>query len=365
MQTTKKIDSNATTVKSSTEEINILKSLGNDLKKYSEMSEQDRAFLNTLVLRKQPLRLLELGVCSGGSSLVMLNAIKNIEGSHLYSIDYNTQHYKLKDKLTGFYVDNFPELKEKWTLKTGGLALNFMNEIGGDIDFCLIDTVHANPGEILDFLMVLPYLKQNATVVFHDTNLHARVSEESYVYLQYTNNLLMSAISGTKLLPAATTNTNNYNFINIGAIELNQTTFEHIWEIFNLLTIKWTYLHKDYEFIKLTDFIQKYYGERYSNYFHKVLSFQKDVKNLNDKINKEQISLKQIQNIFQNLENKIQYLHQEIKLHKNKSTFWQKIFSVKNEYAVKQKHKIITLLGLKIKIKAADMSAASHTDLQQ
>lgn len=161
-------------IESTQQEMITLEYLGKDYIKYSEMSDQDRVFLNTLVLRKQPKKILELGVCSGGSSLVILNAIKNTNDAYLYSIDYNTKHYRLKDKLTGFYVDNFPELKEKWTLKTGGLALEFMEEIGGDIDFCFIDTVHSNPGEILDFLMVLPYLKKNATVVFHDINLHTR-----------------------------------------------------------------------------------------------------------------------------------------------------------------------------------------------
>ncbi len=268
------------------QEINILNELGNDYKQYSEMSEQDRSFLNTLVLRKQPQRLLELGVCSGGSSLVILNAIKNIERAHLYSIDYNTQHYNIKNKMTGFYVDNFPELKEKWTLKTGGLAVDFMKETGADIDFCLIDTVHANPGEILDFLMVLPYLKKDAIVVFHDTNLHARISKNNFVYNQYTNNLLMSAVTGTKFIPADTPFKSDILFVNIGAIELNPNTFEHIWEIFNLLTIKWQYMLKDEEIIKLSKFFRQHYGEYYGDYFDKVVSLQKGIKKLEKKAGK-------------------------------------------------------------------------------
>lgn len=313
-------------IKSSEDEINILNELGEDYKQYSEMSEQDRSFLNTLVLRKQPLRLLELGVCSGASALIMLNAIKNIEGAHLYSIDYNTQHYKLKDKLTGFYVDNFPQLKEKWTLKTGGLALNFMEEIGGDIDFCLIDTVHANPGEILDFLMVLPYLKKDATVVFHDTNLHCNDTEtrSNWSHNEFTNNMLMSAITGQKLIPADEPFKSAFDFYNIGAIQLNENTKEHIWEIFNLLTIKWCYMLKDEELEQLSSCFSEFYGGYYADYFNRVVDNQKKIRLLDSRNNK-------------NTNNFI------IK----KPNFWQNIFSVRNEC----EHKVLRILGIKIKFK--------------
>lgn len=311
-------------IKSTDGEINLLNELGEDYKQYSEMSEQDRSFLNTLVLRKQPMRLLELGVCSGASALIMLNAIKNIEGAHLYSIDYNTQHYKLKDKLTGFYVDNFPQLKEKWTLKTGGLALNFTEEIGGDIDFCLIDTVHANPGEILDFLMVLPYLKKDATLVFHDTNLHARVTSNFQVYKQYTNNLLMSSITGSKLIPADTPFISDYPFVNIGAVQLNENTKEHIWEIFNLLTLKWNYMLKDEELEQLSSCFSKFYGEYYADYFNRVVKYQKQIRALEQ----------QLKSTSNNVVIK-------------KPNFLQKIFSVRNEC----EHKVLRILGIKIKFK--------------
>lgn len=308
-------------IKSNEEEIKILNELGEDYKQYSEMSNQDRIFLNTLVLRKQPLRLLELGVSKGASSIVMLNAIKNIEGAHLFSIDYNTQHYRLKDKLTGFYVDNFPELKTKWTLKTGALALEFIEQIGGNIDFCLIDTVHSNPGEILDFLMILPYLKGDATVVFHDINLHARISENLFIYKQFTNNLLMSSITGTKLLPADVPFKSVLPFVNIGAIELNEKTIEHIWEIFNLLTIKWSYIPKDEEIEKLSSCFKKFYGEYYSEYFNRVVEYQKKIRLFDIKLKTSQKH--------------------------TKTPFIQNIFSVKNE----KNHKVLRILGAKMKFK--------------
>ena len=43
-----------------------------------------------------------------------------------------------------------------------------MENIGKGIDMAFFDTVHFEPGEILDFLMVLPFLKEEAIVIFHD-----------------------------------------------------------------------------------------------------------------------------------------------------------------------------------------------------
>ena len=58
---------------------------------------------------------------------------------------------------------------DKWTLYTGGITPEFIENIGSCIDFAFIDTKHVTPGEMLDWLMVLPFLKNESIVVFHDT----------------------------------------------------------------------------------------------------------------------------------------------------------------------------------------------------
>lgn len=140
----------------------------------SEMTYKERCFLNGIVRQMKPKKILELGVSAGASSAVMLNAIKDDSDAQLYSIDYNTQWYRNYAKPTGHLInEKFSHLKKKWKLYTGGTAARFMDEIGADVDLCLIDTVHANPGEFLDWLIVLPYLKPNAVLVLHDTCFHA------------------------------------------------------------------------------------------------------------------------------------------------------------------------------------------------
>lgn len=43
-----------------------------------------------------------------------------------------------------------------------------IEEIGNGIDFVILDTMHALPGELLDFISLYPYLDKRAVIVFHD-----------------------------------------------------------------------------------------------------------------------------------------------------------------------------------------------------
>lgn len=238
----------------------------------SEMREHERQFLNSLILRNKPKKLLELGVSRGGSSIIMLNSIKNSSNAQLYSIDKLEKYYA--DGITdiGDCVDNYSYLKGKWKLYTGNLALNFMDKIGSDIDFCLIDTVHTNPGEILDFLIVLPFLKEDAIVVFHDTNLHTHNARTTGREWSITNNLLMSSIHGHKFVQGNFQN-DNTAFSNIAAIKLDKESRKRIWEIFNLLTQKWTYLIEPTELMSLFNYFKRFYDPYYIEYFADVIKF--------------------------------------------------------------------------------------------
>lgn len=295
-------------------ENSILEELDDSYKKISEMSESERQFLNALVLRSKPKKILEVGVAAGASSIVILNAVKNMD-SHIYAVDYSENYYRDESLKSGYFVEHYPELKQKYSLYTGGLAGKYLEQIGGEIDFCLIDTMHSNPGEILDFIMVLPYLKEDAIVVFHDTNLHMADLKYNCDW-KFTNNILLSAVSGTKLVQG------NYNekeknltaLPNIAAVRLNKETRAHIFEIFNLLTIKWQYKIADEDEKVILDSLQRFYPEKYTEYFKKVLEHQKN------------LYLKSVTKIL---------LH-----------FWKKIFSIRNEDG----HKVITILNIKFKI---------------
>lgn len=146
-------------------ETNIFNKIKNQLKKNkcSIMWANQPQFLNGVIRRFKPKKILEVGVLRGGSSIIILNAIKDIKNSYLYSIDLRS------DDRIGRYVKNhFPFLKNRWHLFKGNIASYFIEKIGKGIDFAFFDTSHFEPGEILDFLMVLPFLKEEAIVGFHD-----------------------------------------------------------------------------------------------------------------------------------------------------------------------------------------------------
>ena len=47
----------------------------------------------------------------------------------------------------------------------------------------MIDSAHYEPGEIIDFLMVLPFLKEEALVSFHDICLlNIEISGHEYYF---------------------------------------------------------------------------------------------------------------------------------------------------------------------------------------
>jgi predicted O-methyltransferase YrrM len=111
------------------EENKVLGSLDDSYTKISEMTGEERAYLNAAILRGKPKRVLEIGVSAGSSSIVILNALKEIPGSHLFSIDYLDYWYRDTRKKAGHLVDDYPALKTNWTLFTGALSLRFMEKI--------------------------------------------------------------------------------------------------------------------------------------------------------------------------------------------------------------------------------------------
>lgn len=248
----------------------------------------------------------------------MLNAIKDLPDSKLYSVDYSKAYYLSPEKNTGYLVDEYEHLKNKWELHTGGLALDFIDNIGKEIDFCLIDTMHVNPGEILDYLIILPYLSDNATIVFHDTGLHTILSCKEYQRQAHTNSLLMSSVYGKKILQEdfRPTGALGTQFANIGATKITKETKHHIFEIFNLLTLPWSYFPTDEDCRKLANHFEKHYGTYYAGWFKNCVEFQK---------------------------NKIT----EKDFRSSKLSLLQKIFSVKNE----GNYKVVRICGIKFKIK--------------
>jgi predicted O-methyltransferase YrrM len=142
-------------------------------------------FINVLIRKFKPKNCLEIGVANGGSSILILNAIKDIPDSCLISLDLNTKLFTDKSKKTGYRVNQyFPELTKNWKLFTGQQPHKFLIKLNMKFDFVFLDTAHYAPGEILNFIELLPFLNENAIFVLHDLLYHFR-KKKSFIPLMY------------------------------------------------------------------------------------------------------------------------------------------------------------------------------------
>ena len=154
-----------------------------------------------------------------------------------------------------------------------------MDEIGGEIDLCLIDTMHINPGEFLDFLIVLPYLKKNAILILHDIALHYSNKFSA------TNGILFSCLKGKKI----TFNEGNWNkFANIGAVILDENVKDNILDYLYLLTLPWQYLPSYNDILECQKLFSKNYVEEFVDTFMNIMLKNKQlfIERNNDKVNK-------------------------------------------------------------------------------
>lgn len=120
--------------------------------------EEEARFINGLIRKNKPKNCLEIGVANGGSSIVILNAIKDIQNSAQVSLDLNKELFRDPTKLTGYRVyQYFPELTKNWKLYTGNQPHKFLVNLNMKFDFVFLDSAHATPGEIINFIEVLPF----------------------------------------------------------------------------------------------------------------------------------------------------------------------------------------------------------------
>ena len=228
-------------------------------------------FINGLIRKYKPKKIIEIGVCSGGTSATILNDIKDIKGAKLYSCDLEKKHYVKQYYDVGYIArDYFPEFSNKWKLFIGNTTAAFIEEIGSDIDFAFIDTAHVMPGEVLNLIEILPFLKKNAILVFDDIDHHTRDIEIHSNNFHSCNNLLFSVLRGKKIIFNQNFN-NSFNFRKLGAIILEDNQENYFFEYFYLLTNNWSYMPKKFEIDTIRKIVKKYYHSFFLSIFDKAV----------------------------------------------------------------------------------------------
>lgn len=240
----------------------------------SEMTEWQLSFLCGLIKENKPEKILEIGVAAGGTTSVILNCISLLElQTELYSIDISKTLYTDVRKKTGFLAEQAKRyLKNTVNHKiyTGGLLLDFLQEIGDGIDFLILDTMHILPGELLDFLACFPFLKEGAVIVLHDIILH----HTSYVTNAYATQLLLDCVVGEKIIGMDPSEKSGYP--NIGAFKIIYDTKRYIENVFNALTLIWQYLPSEDQIKLYRNFYAKHYDDNCMMIFDRAVELNRE-----------------------------------------------------------------------------------------
>lgn len=228
--------------------------------------------INGIIRKLKPKNCLEIGVAEGGSAILILNALKDIKNSRLVSLDVSTKLYINQSLNTGYRVkEYFPELMNHWQLFTGEQPHIFLEKLNLTFDFLFLDTVHLTPGELINFIEALPFLKDKAIVVLHDIMFHLptnRYYNPKFVKYHPSQIFLMTSLIGEKILIREQDN----NYDNIGAVFLYPNQKKHYLNYFLLLLTPWEYMPIEKHIKQLQIFIQKYYRDKiYIDLFNKAV----------------------------------------------------------------------------------------------
>lgn len=229
------------------------------MKTRSLMNKNDLTFLCGAIKQFSPRKILELGVAWGGTTAVIAQCVSKLRlESEIHSVDilqdFNGEkvgvlYEECKDFIDSSYTKHFFHL--------GNPIPDFIDEIGHNIDLVVIDTSHGLPGELLEFVTILPYLSNGACVVLHDTIDHLYWKENHG--FEYATQLLFNTVSGDKYLNRDDDRALGYP--NIAAFRVNDDTRKNELDCFNALHMTWLYLLNKNTYEKYVDSIRSNYDE--------------------------------------------------------------------------------------------------------
>ncbi len=228
-----------------------------EVKSGIKMYEQDSGFICGLLKKFRPRKILEVGVSHGGTTAVILQAMNALQMPFsMYSVEIKEFIGRKSNKTGRLGEKACKDLGCKdYHLFRGVYLPQVMDEIGGDIDFVVLDTTHVMPGEILDFLVVFPFLSPEAVVCLHDIRQNQGKHPNPE---KIATNVLFNAVVARKYVNRDATRTPDYP--NIGAFVINSETLKYINNVFGALTQNWTFAGKGFQYYY--DFIIQRYPSR-------------------------------------------------------------------------------------------------------
>lgn len=231
-----------------------------------ELSRENAMFLSGLIKRYQPKTLLEVGVAAGGSSAFLLHTLDRLElPGELVSVDLWHRWFRDTDFSVGWAARKLYPEKKNWHLYTGKFLPEIIEDLNMEFDFCFLDTVHELPGELLDYLVALPFMRENGIIAMHDTALFFY---DGHPHALATRTLF-SACVGEKIIPPQ----NSVSDANLSAFRITPDTYQHVGNIFSALCMPWGYLFDIRQFQIYREFFLRYYGPEAAELFSKAMEW--------------------------------------------------------------------------------------------
>lgn len=230
-----------------------------------EMSSHESAFLCGLIKQYKPRKILEVGIAAGATTGIIIEAAGQLDYGHIdmYSVDLSVSYYRDKNKSqrqSGFMADSIIN-KYASTIShnffLGKYLPEVLDDIGYGIDFFVLDTVHAMPGEFLDYISVLPFLKEGAVVVLHDTEYH--LYHQTNPSCGFSNNLLYGMMCGDKITQFDPSRP--FLLPNITAMVITSDSKKYINNVFWGFSYKWEYIISTNEFEIYRNWYSKFYDK--------------------------------------------------------------------------------------------------------
>ena len=252
-----------------------LKTLLPEVFEAKEMSNFDISFLCGLVKWKRPKKIVEVGVSAGGTTAALVYRLQSMEYDYsMYSIDISETAYLQPDKKAGYVgamaVERFGAQNHEFML--GTILPDKLDEIGPDIDFLILDTMHMLPGEVLEFLVAYPYLKDGAVVCVHDVGTNFKALNRSS---KIGTNVLMNSVVAEKYV--GTDAKRSFGYPNIGAFIVGPETGRYITNVFGTLTQCWEYIPSEDQMDSYTRIIERTYSEEALWIYHRAIQLNKEL----------------------------------------------------------------------------------------
>lgn len=227
-----------------------------------EMSREDHGFLCGIIKQIRPKKILEVGVAEGGTTAVIVKSLEILGlNCDMFSVDLYEQLWHDKRLETGYIYKKQKKTEDiNHRFLFGKTVAGRLSQIGGEIDLVILDTTHQMPGEVLDFLSVLPFLSKDCMVVLHDLNLsYLKAQTASLSSIRSAMGIIATKVVYTTVVAEKYYNFDAEHLFNIAAFKVTEDTRKFSMDLFISLSFVWGYNLDDIVLQEYRNLFEQYY----------------------------------------------------------------------------------------------------------